>query len=116
MELVSKCPDDFMIISGDDKMTYPIMSLGGVGVISVQAMAFPKLFSRMVNACLQSEYDIAKKKHYELFKSVDLFYVDGNPAGIKEALRYKKICNSSQVRLPLVRMNSDNAKKMHLLL
>ena len=116
MELVSRCPDDFMIISGDDKMTYPIMSLGGVGVISVQAMAFPELFTTMVNACLQSKYDIAKKKHYELLKSVDLFYIDGNPAGIKEALFFKNICNSSQVRLPLVKMDKDNAKKMHLLL
>ena len=116
MDLISRCPDDFMIISGDDKMTYPIMSLGGVGVISVQAMAFPKLFTTMVDACLQSEYDVAKKKHYELLKSVDLFYIDGNPTGIKEALFFKNICNSSQVRLPLVKMDADNAKKMHLLL
>ena len=116
MDLVSRCPDDFMIISGDDKMTYPIMSLGGVGVISVQAMAFPELFTTMVNACLQSKYNVAKKKHYELLKSVDLFYIDGNPAGIKEALFFKNICNSSQVRLPLVKMDKDNAKKMHLLL
>ena len=116
MDLVSKCPDDFMIISGDDKMTFPIMSLGGCGVISVQAMAFPNLFSTMVNACLEAEYDVAKKKHYELLKSVDLFYVDGNPSGIKEALFFKKICNSSQVRLPLVKMDVDNAKKMHLVL
>ena len=116
MDLISRCPDDFMIISGDDKMTYPIMSLGGVGVISVQAMAFPKLFTTMVDACLQSEYDVAKKKHYELLKSVDLFYIDGNPTGIKEALFFKNICNSSQVRLPLVKMDTDNAKKMHLLL
>ena len=116
MNLVSRCPDDFMIISGDDKMTYPIMSLGGIGVISVQAMAFPKLFTTMVNACLQSNYDIAKKQHYELLKSVDLFYIDGNPAGIKEALFFKNICNSNQVRLPLVKMDKKNAKKMHLLL
>ena len=116
MDLISRCPDDFMIISGDDKMTYPIMSLGGVGVISVQAMAFPKLFTTMVDACLQSEYDVAKKKHYELLKSVDLFYIDGNPTGIKEALFFKNICNSSQVRLPLVKMDPDNAKKLHLLL
>ena len=116
MELVSRCPDDFMIISGDDKMTYPIMSLGGVGVISVQAMAFPKLFTTMVNSCLQSKFNTAKNKHYELLKSVDLFYIDGNPAGIKEALFFKNICNSSQVRLPLVKMDPDNAKKLHLLL
>ena len=116
MELVSRCPDDFMIISGDDKMTFPIMSLGGVGVISVQAMAFPYLFSTMVDACLKAEYSVAKKKHYELLKSVDLFYIDGNPSGIKEALFFQKICSSNQVRMPLVKMDSKNAKKMHLLL
>ena len=70
----------------------------------------------MVKACLEAEYDVAKKKHYELLKSVDLFYVDGNPSGVKEALFFKKICNSSQVRLPLVKMDADNAKKLHFLL
>ena len=84
MDLISSCPTDFMIISGDDKMTFPIMSLGGVGVISVQAMAIPAIFTQMVQALLDKNISLAQLHHYELLKSVDLFYIDGNPSGIKE--------------------------------
>ncbi len=113
MDLFSSCPDDFMIISGDDKMTFPIMLLGGVGVISVQAMAFPSLFSKMVQATLNDNINLARKCHYELNKSVDLFYVNGNPSGIKEALYQLKICSSNQVRLPLVPMSEEYALKLN---
>jgi len=116
MDLMNITPDDFMIISGDDKMTFPIMSLGGVGVISVQAMALPDIFSNMVDLILKEQVHLAKKYHYDLLKSVDLLYIDGNPSGIKEALSYLKICNSSQVRLPLVKMSQDNAKLLHAVL
>ena len=113
MNLISTAPDDFMIISGDDKMTYPIMTLGGVGVISVQGMAFPSVFSKMVNYALNNNFIDAKRCHYQLLESVDMFYVDGNPSGIKEALFYMGICRSNQVRLPLVKMKDSNAKKIH---
>ena len=116
MDLVSTCPDDFMIISGDDKMTFPIMLLGGIGVISVQAMALPLLFSKMIQASLRGDIDLARKCHYELKKSVDLFYVNGNPSGIKEALYQLKICSSNQVRLPLVPMNEEYAAKLNFLI
>ena len=113
MDLISNSPDDFMIISGDDKMTYPIMALGGVGVISVQAMAFPAIFSKMVNCVLNNNFADAKTYHYQLLESVDMFYVEGNPSGIKEALFYMGICKSNYVRLPLVQMTNDNAQKLH---
>ena len=113
MSLCANCPSDFMIISGDDKMTFPIMLLGGVGVISVQAMALPNIFSAMVRSLLQKDLDLAKKYHYDLLKSVDLFYVDGNPPGIKEALYNLQICSSNQLRLPLVKMHPDNARKLN---
>ena len=112
MDLISTVPDDFMIISGDDKMTYPIMALGGVGVISVQGMAFPAIFSKMVNCALSNNFKDAKTCHYQLLESVDMFYVDGNPSGIKEALFYMGICNSNHVRLPLVKMTDDNARRL----
>lgn len=112
MHLISTAPDDFMIISGDDKMTYPIMALGGVGVISVQGMAFPGLFSKMVNHALSDNFTAAKTCHYQLLESVDMFYIDGNPSGIKEALFHMGICSSNQVRLPLVKMTDFNAQKL----
>ena len=116
MSLIAHCPDDFMVISGDDKMTFPTMILGGVGVISVQAMAFPKLFSHMVNSCLGGSFKSAKKAHYELLKSVDSFYIEGNPAGVKQALFKLGVCSSNQLRLPLVRMGFENANKLSSLI
>ena len=113
MDLVSSCPDGFMIISGDDKMTFPIMSLGGVGVISVQAMAIPQIFTNMVRALLDQNMLLAQSYHYELLKSVDLFYIDGNPSGIKEALYSIGICQSNQVRPPLVKMSRENASRLN---
>tara|TARA_B100000427_G_scaffold210953_1_gene175902 strand:- start:310 stop:1206 length:897 start_codon:yes stop_codon:yes gene_type:complete len=113
MDLVSSCPDGFMIISGDDKMTFPIMSLGGVGVISVQAMAIPQIFTNMVQALLDQNMLLAQSYHYELLKSVDLFYIDGNPSGIKEALYNIGICQSNQVRPPLVKMSRENAARLN---
>tara|TARA_B100000902_G_C27275451_1_gene898620 strand:+ start:500 stop:1381 length:882 start_codon:yes stop_codon:yes gene_type:complete len=109
MDLINKCPDNFMIISGDDKMTLPIVMLGGVGVISVQAMALPLIFHSMVKFALGADIKNAIKYHYQLLNSVDLFYIDGNPSGIKQALFILGICNSNQVRLPLVKMKNQNA-------
>ena len=96
MDLILNYSKDFMIISGDDKLTYPMILLGGSGVISVQAMAFPNLFVKMVDCSFSSNLKSAKSYHYELLKSVDLLYVDGNPAGIKEALFFKNICRTNQ--------------------
>ena len=112
MDLIMNCPKNFMIISGDDKCTFSILTLGGVGVISVQAMAFPRLFSNMVNNLLNLRLKEAKNNHYDLLKSVDLFYVEGNPSGIKEALYLKGICSSNQVRLPLRPLSKENSNKL----
>ena len=116
MSMIDQTPNDFMVISGDDKMTFPIMSLGGSGVISVQAMAFPNIFSKMISLCLKGNFDLARSYHYKLLKSVDLFYIDGNPSGIKEALSYLKICSTSQVRLPLMKMKTKNAQILNQLI
>ena len=116
MSLVAKCPKDFMIISGDDKMTFPIMALGGVGVISVQAMSMPFVFSQMVELLLKKDFSAAQSCHYELLESVDLLYVDGNPSGIKEALYQLGLCSSNKVRLPLVGMTKENANALNLIL
>mgnify|MGYP001277692575 FL=1 len=113
MDLIFNCPKDFMIISGDDKITYPMIVLGGSGVISVQAMAFPNLFVKMVDCSLSSDFMLARSYHYELLKSLDLFYIDGNPAGIKEALFFKNICRTNQLRLPLTKMKKENASLLH---
>ena len=116
MDIISLCPNDFLVISGDDKMTFPIMLLGGVGVISVQAMALPNIFSKMVNSLLNDDINQAREYHFDLLKSVDLFYIDGNPSGVKEALFYQGLCQSNQVRLPLIKMTKTHAKLLRSML
>ena len=116
MDLFDKCPDDFMIISGDDKMTFPILTLGGRGVISVQAMSFPRIFSKMVNHLLEGNVNEARKYHFKLLKSVDMFYVEGNPVGVKQALYMQGLISSNQVRLPLLKMSKNNANKFRKIL
>lgn len=116
MSLLNLCPRDFMVISGDDKMTFPIMALGGAGVISVQAMYFPALFSQMINFIRMGNINEARECHFKLLESVDMFYIEGNPAGVKQSLFYKGVIKSNQLRLPLMKMSQANAEKFTLLL
>ena len=116
MSLLNLCPRDFMVISGDDKMTFPIIALGGVGVISVQAMCFPALFSQMIHFIRIGNINKARECHFKLLESVDMFYIEGNPTGVKQSLFYKGLIKSNQLRLPLMKMSQANAQKFTLLL
>ncbi|MGI4022282.1 MAG: 4-hydroxy-tetrahydrodipicolinate synthase [Janthinobacterium lividum] len=94
-------PVDFMLISGDDPVTLPMMALGAVGVISVIGNAVPQQFSDMVRLCLDEKWQAARIIHSELIEFTRLMFVDGNPAGVKEALKINGLCGST-LRLPLV--------------
>ena len=109
MKIIKNKPKDFMVISGDDNMTLPIIAAGGVGVISVMAQAFPKDYSEMVRLCLKHKFTQAQKLHYKLMDITDQLFVDGNPGGIKEALSILKLCLPN-VRLPLCEPN-DKVKQ-----
>jgi 4-hydroxy-tetrahydrodipicolinate synthase len=109
MKVIMNRPKGFMVISGDDNLTLPILAAGGHGVISVVANAFPKNFSEMVRLCLKDHFDEARKLHYDLVNITDQLFADGNPGGIKYALSLLKICDS-HVRLPLAEPN-DNVKE-----
>lgn len=112
MEIILNKPKDFLVISGDDALTLPHLSIGGDGVISVVANAFPKRFSTMVNSAIVGKMDLAKEKHYELFEIIQFLFVDGNPGGIKYVLKLISICED-YVRLPLVNINEQTAKKLY---
>ena len=101
MEILKNKPKDFTVLSGDDAITMPLISMGVGGVISVIANALPERFSSMVNRTLNNEMYHAKKEHFELFDMIRLLFAEGNPGGIKEALVYRKICEN-HMRLPLV--------------
>jgi|TARA_B110000305_G_C19417005_1_gene628557 4-hydroxy-tetrahydrodipicolinate synthase len=114
MTIILKKPDNFLVISGDDALTLGHILVGGDGVISVIANAFPKRFSTMVDAALNKNLDLAKEKHYELFEIIHYVFVDGNPAGIKYLLKLINIC-SDFVRLPLVSITEETSKKLYSL-
>jgi len=104
MKIIKNKPKDFLVISGDDALTLPIIACGGDGVISVIANAFPRDFSEMVREILAGNVKEAQKLHYKLTDIIEQIFADGNPAGIKAALEIMNIC-SSNLRLPLVRVN-----------
>ncbi|MFM8243985.1 MAG: dihydrodipicolinate synthase family protein, partial [Crocinitomicaceae bacterium] len=101
MEIIRLRKPDFGVLSGDDALTMPLIAAGADGVISVVANAFPEKFSRMVHASLEGDYDTARKEHYDLLPITKMFFEEGNPGGVKIALRVRGIC-SDVLRLPLV--------------
>lgn len=98
-------PEGFMLISGDDPVTLPMIALGAVGVISVIGNAVPQLFSDMVRLCLDGKWEAARNLHFKLIEFTRLMFADGNPAGVKEALKFAGLCGNT-LRLPLVNVNS----------
>ena len=114
MQIILNKPDGFLVISGDDALTLPHLAIGGDGVISVVANAFPKRFSTMVSSILKGDLDLAKQKHYELFEIIKYLFADGNPGGIKYVLKLINICEDN-MRLPLVNINEKTANKLYQL-
>ncbi len=100
-DIIKKKPEDFMVISGDDGITFPLITLGAVGVISVIGNAFPKEFSRMVRLALQGDYAKARLIHHSFTELIELLFVEGNPAGVKSMLALMGFIEN-QLRLPLV--------------
>jgi 4-hydroxy-tetrahydrodipicolinate synthase len=104
MKIIKYRPKDFLVISGDDMLTLPIIASGGDGVISVIANAYPKDFSEMTRQILAGKVKDAQKLHYKLTDLIEQIFADGNPAGIKAVLDMLKVCPDN-VRLPLVKVN-----------
>jgi 4-hydroxy-tetrahydrodipicolinate synthase len=93
-------PSDFELISGDDPLTLPMISIGATGLISVAANAFPLQTAAMVRAALRNDFAEAQRINFMLQNITDLMFIDGNPAGVKGILEQFNIC-SGEVRLPL---------------
>jgi len=101
MHLIHEAPEGFQVISGDDAITLPLIACGAKGVISVIGNAFPEAFSEMVHLALKGNFEEARPINNRMLRTIDLLFVDGNPAGVKEVLNYLNICER-HVRLPLV--------------
>lgn len=112
MRLIQTAPKDFLVISGDDMITLPMVLAGGAGVISVIGEGFPKEFSEMVRLGLNRKVDEAYKLHYLLADSIDMIFEQGNPGGIKEVFKSLGLSENT-VRLPLVNVNEDLASRIN---
>jgi 4-hydroxy-tetrahydrodipicolinate synthase len=111
MEIINNKPDEFLLISGDDALTLPMIASGGDGVISVIANAFPKGFSGMVKSALNDDMKTAQELHYQYFEMIHYLFVEGNPAGVKAALKILGIAGDT-VRLPLVNVGQKTFDKI----
>ncbi len=100
-DIIKNKPENFDVISGDDGITFPLITLGAVGVISVIGNALPKEFSRMVRLALQGDYTPALHIHHKFTELFKLLFVDGNPAGVKAMLNAMGFIEN-ELRLPLV--------------
>ena len=100
-EIIKNKPKKFDVISGDDSLTFPMISCGAVGVISVIGNALPREFSKMIRLQMKGEYDGARKIHHRFIDLFSLLFVDGNPAGVKCMLSEMGYIENV-LRLPLV--------------
>ncbi|MBQ0047519.1 MAG: 4-hydroxy-tetrahydrodipicolinate synthase [Prevotellaceae bacterium] len=100
-DIIKNKPADFDVLSGDDGITFPLITLGAAGVISVIGNALPKEFSRMVRLALNGDYNNALTIHHKFTELFKLLFVDGNPAGVKAMLNSMGLIEN-ELRLPLV--------------
>ena len=111
MAIVHKRPEGFGVLSGDDAIVTPLISVGVDGVISVVSNAFPKKFSSMVNNARQGNFEAARTLHYDLLTSTNQFFAEGNPGGVKVSLAEQNIMKPV-LRLPLYPVSSELEQKI----
>lgn len=111
MHILRDRPDDFLVVSGDDHVTLPLIACGMDGVISVAANCFPKDFSEMVRLSLKGDFAAARPLHYKCLEGNDLLFAENNPAGAKAFLAEMGIIENV-LRLPLVPLSSSIHQKV----
>jgi len=110
-EIIKNKPADFDVLSGDDALTFPMISCGAVGVISVIGNALPREFSKMIRLEFKGEYEGARKIHHKFTDLFSLLFVDGNPAGVK-AMLHEMGFIENVLRLPLVPTRISTLQRM----
>jgi len=111
MQIIKYKPAGFEVISGDDAITLPIMACGAIGVISVVANAYPRIFSDMVRLCLAGDYVAAQKFHYQLTDIIPTLFAEGSPSGVKAYMQELGICDSF-TRLPVAGVSLPMLKRI----
>ncbi|HNL38639.1 MAG: 4-hydroxy-tetrahydrodipicolinate synthase [Saprospiraceae bacterium] len=111
MKILKGRPADFLVLSGDDFITLPLIAAGGDGVISVIANSLPRPFTDMVRAALRYDMPTAQNLNFKLLELYKLLFLEGNPVGVKAAMELQGLC-SRDVRLPLVPMSEQGVHLM----
>ncbi len=115
MQIIKNKPKSFGVISGDDMLTLPMIAIGGSGVISVVANAYPQQYSDMVRFALAGDIKKASELHYKLIDIIQALFAEGSPSGIKAALEILNLAKNN-VRLPLVPVSKEHYNKMTALM
>lgn len=111
IDILKRRPSDFLVISGDDNLTLSLVACGADGVLSVVGNAFPQAFSDLTRAALANDMLSARSLQYRLFDIINMLFAEGNPGGVKCALRELGICEE-HMRLPLVPVSDTLRKKL----
>ena len=111
MKIIQHKPEEFLVISGDDMITLPMILAGGAGVISVIGEGVPRAFSEMVRRGLEGKVKEAYDLHYQVADLIDMIFEQGNPAGIKEIFKHLGLSENT-LRLPLVNVNEDLSNRI----
>lgn len=112
---IQLCPKDFIVYSGDDSLTLPMLSVGALGVISVASHIVGNEIKDMINSFLSGKVNDAKNIHHKLYPLFKGLFMAPNPTCIKAALEVKGLCNSS-LRLPLVKLNQAQLSELTAIL
>lgn len=114
MQLASRCPKDFILISGDDALTLPLIACGFSGVISVLQNAFPAQFSKIVHLALDGRFSEAREQHLKFLPVIDTLFAEGSPSGVKAYLELQGKAKNV-VRLPLATVSDGLYEKIKAL-
>ena len=114
-KIVKTTPEDFIVLSGDDGMTFHIMALGGKGVVSVASNIIPAKLVEFTNTMLKGNWEKAKEKQFELYDLFKVLFIETNPGPVKYAAELMGIMNK-RMRLPLTPPLVDNQEKIKIIL
>lgn len=116
MTILRDRPEGFLVISGDDAMTLPLIALGGHGIISVAANEIPQLMSEMTGAALSGDFDLARQVHNRILPLMAGNFIESSPIPVKTAMKMLGIIPNDAVRSPLAPITEANRKKLEEIL
>jgi len=114
-EVIARCPEDFAVLSGDDALTLPLLSIGGVGVISTSSNVAPREMVGMVRAFRGGDVEHARRTHYRLLPLFDVLFCETNPIPVKAALECMGLMGP-EIRLPLLPLTEPNRERLQVVL